>query len=293
MSFLALQLADAASNPLELPLSLLPALQRRDDQIPIQLLAHDQVGGIDVIHLLAHALQAILQPQHRLPQVPLRHPVQLVDGLALGLGDYLGVSVDVEDLLDFDLQGKVIFAQIVNYFVVIFICFLAGVAHSGHFFSGWYKVVHACRRNAQVIIEWKPAAVQHTRPGEPKRGHHWCAAVLDALAQRPARLNGLIQVIQTHRSKKRAKELSRVGVALSPHQGDPGRSLLQNFVHGFVSEQVGETHLCVLDIMAQEEVCRNWLAVVFLWEEFMLAKVVQSVDSFHAGERHHPQEGHG
>ena len=106
-SFLALQLADAAGNPLELSLSLLPALQRGDDQVAVHLLAHDQVGSVDVVHLLADALQAVLQPQHRLPQVALRHTVQLVDGLALGLRHYLGVAVDVGDLLDFDLQGLV------------------------------------------------------------------------------------------------------------------------------------------------------------------------------------------
>lgn len=104
-SLLALQLADAPGNPLELSLSLLPAPQRGDDQIAVQLLAHHQVGGVDVVHLLADALQAVLEPQHRLPQVALRHAVQLVDGLALGLWHNLCVAVDVGNLLDFDLQG--------------------------------------------------------------------------------------------------------------------------------------------------------------------------------------------
>lgn len=94
-SFLALQLADTSGNPLELSLSLLPAPQRGDDQIAVQLLAHHQVGGVDVIHLLADTLQAVLEPQHRLPQVALRHAVQLVDGLALGLWHDLRVAVDV------------------------------------------------------------------------------------------------------------------------------------------------------------------------------------------------------
>lgn len=101
----ALQLADAPWNPLELSLSLLPAPQRGDDQVAVHLLAHDQVGSVDVVHLLADALQPILQPQHRLPQVPLRHAVQLVDGLALGLRHDFGVAVDVGDLLNFDLQS--------------------------------------------------------------------------------------------------------------------------------------------------------------------------------------------
>lgn len=103
--FLALQLADAAGNPLKLALSLLPALQGGDDQMAVHLLAHDQVGGVDVVHLFTDALQAVLQPQHRLLQVTLRHAVQLVYGLALGLRHYLGVTVDVGDLLNFDLQS--------------------------------------------------------------------------------------------------------------------------------------------------------------------------------------------
>lgn len=104
-SFLTLQLANAAGNPLKLSLSLLPAPERGDHQVAVHLLAHDQVGSVDVVHLLADALQAVLQPQHGFPQVALCHAVELVDGLALGLRHYLGVAVDVGDLLDFDLQG--------------------------------------------------------------------------------------------------------------------------------------------------------------------------------------------
>jgi len=69
----------------------------------VQLLAHDQVGSVDVVHLLTDALQAVLQPQHGLLQVSLRHPIQLVDGLALVLRHYLGVTVDVGDLFNLDL----------------------------------------------------------------------------------------------------------------------------------------------------------------------------------------------
>lgn len=101
----ALQLADAARDPLELTLAPLPALERGDHQVAIHLLAHDQVGGVDVVHLVAHALQAILEPEHRLAQVALSHAAQLVDGLALGLGHDLGVAVHVGDLLYLDLQG--------------------------------------------------------------------------------------------------------------------------------------------------------------------------------------------
>lgn len=71
----------------------------------LHLLAHDQVGGVDVVHLLAYALQAVLQPQHRLPEVALRHAVHHVDGLALCVRHDFGVTVDVGDLLHFDFQG--------------------------------------------------------------------------------------------------------------------------------------------------------------------------------------------
>ena len=101
---LALQLADAAGDALELSLPLLPPLHRGDDQLSTQFLPHDQVGRIDVIHLLARALQAVFEPQHRLLQVPLGHTVQLVNGLALGLQDDFGISVDVGDLLHFYFQ---------------------------------------------------------------------------------------------------------------------------------------------------------------------------------------------
>lgn len=101
---LALQLAEAAGDALELSLPLLPPLHRGDDQLPTQLLPHDQVGCVDVVHLLTRALQAVFEPQHRLLQVLLGHSVQLVNGLALGLQNDFGVSIDVGDLLHFYLQ---------------------------------------------------------------------------------------------------------------------------------------------------------------------------------------------
>jgi len=61
----------------------------------IHLLAHDQVGGVDVIHLLTDALQSIPQPQHRLPQVALCHAIHHIDGLALVLWHYFGIAVDI------------------------------------------------------------------------------------------------------------------------------------------------------------------------------------------------------
>lgn len=59
---LALQLADAARDALELSLPLLPPLHRGDHQLPAQFLSHDQIGRVDVIHLLAGALQAVFEP---------------------------------------------------------------------------------------------------------------------------------------------------------------------------------------------------------------------------------------
>lgn len=258
----------------------------------VHLLTHDQIGGVDVVHLLADALQAVPQPQHRLPQVELCHAVHLVDGLGFGLRHYLGVTVDVGDLLHLDLQSEVILAQVVNNFIVVFICFLAGVTHSGHFLGDWCKVVDACRWDAQVVVERETVAVQHLWPGEAERGHDGRAAVLDALAQRPARLDGLIQIIQTDGGEEGAQELSCIWVTSLPNQRDPGRSLLQNLGHGFVSEQVREAHLRVLYVMAQEQVCRDLFAVVLFVEEFVLAKTVESVDSLHAGDCERAQHRH-
>lgn len=71
----------------------------------IHLLAHDEVCGVDVVHLLADTLQPVLQPQRRLPEVSLRHAVHHVDCLALRVWHYFGVAVDVGDLLHFDFQS--------------------------------------------------------------------------------------------------------------------------------------------------------------------------------------------
>lgn len=134
------------------------------------------------------------------------------------------------------------------------------------FFGDCRKVVEACRWYAQVIVEWETVAVQHLGPGKAKRGHDGRAAVLDAFAQGPAGLYGLVQVVQADGSEKGAEELSCVGVTLLLNQRDPGRSLLQNLVHGFVSEQVREAHLRVLYVVAQQETGWNWLAVILFVE---------------------------
>lgn len=133
-------------------------------------------------------------------------------------------------------------------------------------FSNWRDVLDACGRYAQVIVQWEAVTVQHLGPGESKRGHHGRAAVLDALAQGPARLDGLVQVVQADRSEEGAQELSRVGVALLLDERDPRRGLLQDLVHRFVSEQVREAHLRVLYVVAQEEVCGDRLAVILFVE---------------------------
>lgn len=160
-------------------------------------------------------------------------------------------------------------------------------------FGDRHRVVHARRGDAQVVVQGEPLAVQHLGPGEAERVHDGRAAVFDALAQGPARLDGLVQVVQAHRSEQGAQELPGVRVTLLLNQRDPGRRLLQDLVHGFVAEQVGQAHLRVLDVVAQEEVCRDGLAVVLLIEQFVLAEVVQSVDRLHAGEDQQPHGCHG
>lgn len=102
---LALQLADAAGDALELSLALLPPFHRGDHQLSALFLSHDQIGCVDVVHLLTGALQAVFEPQHGFLQVPFGHTVQLVNGLALRLQDDFGVPVDVGYLLHFDFQG--------------------------------------------------------------------------------------------------------------------------------------------------------------------------------------------
>lgn len=141
-------------------------------------------------------------------------------------------------------------------------------------FGDWHKVVNRRRRYAEVVVEGETLTVQHLWPREAEGGHHGRATVPDTFAQRPARLDGLVQVIQAHGSEERAQELSGVRVALLLNQRDPRRSLLQNLVHGFVSEQVRETHLRVLYIVAQKEIGGYLLAVALFVEQFMLAKAV-------------------
>lgn len=102
---LTLQFADAAGEPLESPLPFLPPFQRRDHQFPSLLLPHHQVGDVDVVHLIAGTLKATFEPEHDLPQIPFRQPIQLVDGFALCFGGDLGIPIDVGNLLHFYLQG--------------------------------------------------------------------------------------------------------------------------------------------------------------------------------------------
>lgn len=105
LKLLTLEFADAAGEPLESPLPFLPPLQRCDNQFPSLLLPHHQVGDIDVVHLIAGTLEATFEPEHNLPQIPFRQPVQLVYGFALCFRGDLGIPIDVGNLLHFYLQG--------------------------------------------------------------------------------------------------------------------------------------------------------------------------------------------
>lgn len=69
------------------------------------LLAHDQIGSVDVVHLLTDALHPIPQQQRHLPKVALGHTVHHVYDLALCLWDYFGISVDVRDVFDLDFHS--------------------------------------------------------------------------------------------------------------------------------------------------------------------------------------------
>ena len=143
------------------------------------------------------------------------------------------------------------------------------------FFSHRDEVVHARRGDAQVVVGGEPSAVQHIRPWEPEGVHHRCAAVLNALTERPARLDRFVQVIETNGGEKGAEKLSGVGVALLLHQRGPRGRLLQDLVHGLVAQEVGQAHLRVFNIVAQMQILWYGLAVVLLWlKEFRLAKIV-------------------
>lgn len=127
-------------------------------------------------------------------------------------------------------------------------------------------MIDARWRDTQVIVGRETLAVKHIWPREPERGHHRCATVFDALAQRPARLDRLVQIVQTHRCEERAKKLPRVGVTLLLDQWNPRRGLLQNLVHGLVPEKIREAHLGVFDVMAQEKIGRDGFAVILFVE---------------------------
>lgn len=157
-------------------------------------------------------------------------------------------------------------------------------------FGDRHDILRAGRWDAQVVVRRETVTFEHLWPREAERVHEGRAASPDALAQRPARLDGLVQVVQADGSEQRAEELPRVRVTLLLDQGDPGGGLLQDLVHGFVSEQVRQTHLRVLDVVAELEFGGNLLTVVLFVEQVVLAEVVQSVDGFRAG-GYHPQGG--
>ena len=143
------------------------------------------------------------------------------------------------------------------------------------FFSNRDEVIHARRGDAQVVVGGEPSAVQHIGPRKPEGVHHRGAAVLNALTERPTRLDRLVQVIETNGSEKRAEKLSGVGVALLLHQRGPGGRLLQHLVHGLMAQEVGQAHLRVFNVVAQMQILWYGFAVVLLlMKKFRLAKMV-------------------
>lgn len=140
------------------------------------------------------------------------------------------------------------------------------------FLGGRQKVVAASEGYAEIVVLGETVALEHVRPGEAEGGHDWSAAVLHLHAERVARLDGFVQVIEANRGEERAQELLGVRVALLHDQRDPGARLLQHLLHGLVAQQVGQPHVLVLYTMAQLQVGRDGLAVAALVGEVGLAE---------------------
>lgn len=133
-------------------------------------------------------------------------------------------------------------------------------------------MVAASEGYAEIVVLGETVALEHVRPGEAEGGHDWSAAVLHLHAERVARLDGFVQVIEANRGEERAQELLGVRVALLHDQRDPGARLLQHLLHGLVAQQVGQPHVLVLYTMAQLQVGRDGLAVAALVGEVGLAE---------------------
>lgn len=131
-------------------------------------------------------------------------------------------------------------------------------------------MIAAREGNAEVVVLGEAVALEHVRPGEAEGGHDRGAAVLHLDAERVARLNGLVQVVEADGGEERAQELLGVRVALLHDQRDPGSGLLQHLLHGLVAQQVGQPHVLVLDAVAQLQVGGDGLAVAALVGEVRL-----------------------
>lgn len=140
------------------------------------------------------------------------------------------------------------------------------------FLGGRQEVVAAREGDAEVVVLGETVALEHVWPGEAEGGHDWSAAVLHLHAERVARLDGFVQVIEADRGEERAQELLGVWVALLHDQRDPGARLLQHLLHGLVAQQVGQPHVLVLYAVAQLQVGRDGLAVAALVGEVGLAE---------------------
>lgn len=133
-------------------------------------------------------------------------------------------------------------------------------------------MVAASKRDAEIVVLGETVALEHVRPREAEGGHDRSAAVLHLHAERVARLDGFVQVIEADGGKERAQELLGVRVALLHDQRDPGARLLQHLLHGLVAQQVGQPHVLVLYAMAQLQIGRDGLAIAALVGEVGLAE---------------------
>lgn len=105
--------------------------------------------------------------------------------------------------------------------------------------------------DAHIVVLRELTAIEHFRPGVAVHRHATFAALLDFLAETPARINWAIQANGTKQGTQ--KQLG-VGVATDVVEGHPRTRLMGDFCHRVMIQEVGKSHLVVPYPMAQTHV---------------------------------------
>lgn len=102
------------------------------------------------------------------------------------------------------------------------------------------EVVAASEGDARSL-SWGSGRSRACRAREAEGGHDRSAAVLHLHAERVARLDGLVQVVEADREQKSEHRNFLVsGWHCFMTSGIPGARLLQHLLHGLVAQQVGQ-----------------------------------------------------